>query len=327
MRSLIYLKNNSERLDRYLSSIFEYISRSQFKHIINDGHVTINGKIAKNSSTLNYDDKIIISSFEVSSSNEIAITPEKIDLNIIYEDEDLLVINKEAGIVVHPGAGNFTGTLANGIQYYLDDTSKVGKRAGIVHRLDKETTGIIVVAKNNFSLMKLSEQFYNREVNKEYIAFSLGKIPEEGKIEGYLSRNSRNRKIYSLTNNSNQGRFSLTTYKRLMYRPPVSIVKLFPQTGRTHQLRVHLKSIGRPIIADKSYSGGRDKIKSFHSDYSQFLKRVYKIINRVALHAYKLEIRHPVSMEKMIFKADVPNDMKLVENLIKNMDISYEDSQ
>jgi len=327
VESIRYLQNSSDRIDTFLSSVYKNISRSQFKYIIKEGHVTINGKVAKSSSILNFNDKISISNFEVSNNNNNEIEPEKISLDIIFEDDDILVINKKSGIIVHPGAGNYNGTIANGIQYYLRNSKKNIKRAGIVHRLDKETSGVLIIAKNNFSLMNLSEQFYNREVHKEYIAFALGEVPLQGEIKGYLSRNNRNRKIFSFTSNELKGRFSHTVYRRLFYNHPISIVKLFPSTGRTHQIRAHLKSIGKPIIADSSYSGGKEVIKSFHSDYSSFLKRIYKIINRVALHAYKLEIRHPVSMKKMVFKVDLPNDMMLAKKLIKNMDFDHENSQ
>jgi len=294
------------------------ISRSKIQNLIEDGMITVNGKNVKRSTTLKNNDKIIILSLEDKIDKDFHIYPEKIDLDILYEDDDILVINKQSGIVVHPGAGNYRGTLANGLKYYLNNSVSKLDRVGIVHRLDKETSGVMVIAKNSFSLMNLSHQFYNREVKKEYIAFTFGKIPNQGEIKGYLLRNSKNRKIYSLKKDKGIGRYSSTLFKRVYYKPPISIVNLYPITGRTHQLRAHLKSIGRPIISDISYSGGQKNIKSYHSHYTAFLKRIFNNINRVALHAYKLEITHPTLKKEMSFKVDMPYDMKRVEEIIKD---------
>ena len=235
---------------------------------------------------------------------------------ILYEDNSLAVINKPVGLVVHPGSGNRSGTLLNGLVYHFKQLSRTGShRPGIVHRLDKDTSGIIVIAKNDKIHDALSQQFNLRTVKKEYLALAWGKLDKQGVIEGNINRHPKNRQLFTIVDNV--GRDSFTQYKLDEYLAPLSLVKLYPKTGRTHQLRVHLKSIGHPIFCDASYGGGAKYAKSFHIRYTQLINRLFKVINRVALHAHMITICHPDTHEKMTFEAPLPQDLQNALEILK----------
>ena len=303
------------RLDQYLTEKLPDLSRSKIQNFIKLGQVKIDGKAVKPSLILQGDEKIECR-FEPELRNE-ELAAESMDLDIIHEDDDLAVINKPSGLVVHPGSGNHSGTLLNGLIHHFDQLSRTDSfRPGIVHRLDKDTSGVILIAKNDKTHNVLSEQFNQRMVKKEYFALAWGHIEEKGVIQGEIGRHHRNRKLFTMVENG--GRDSLTRFELLEYFPPLSWVKLYPETGRTHQLRVHLKSIGHPIFGDGAYGGGQKNAKSFHVKYTQILNRVNKTIKRVALHAHKLEITHPGTGEKLNFEAPVPLDLQSALDLLKN---------
>jgi len=303
------------RLDQYLVEKLSGYSRSKIQNYIKSGQVTINGETGKPSLILRGNETVECH-FEPGMDDE-SIIPEKISLDIIYEDNHLVVINKRAGMVVHPGSGNHTGTLLNGILYHFKELSRQEtSRPGIVHRLDKDTSGVILVAKNDQSHNQLGKQFDQRQVKKEYIALAWGELEAEGIIEGKIGRHPRNRQIFTVVPNG--GRASLTHFERDEYLAPLSVVTLQPETGRTHQLRVHLKFISHPIFGDVVYGGGATYAKSFHVKYTQVINRLLKTIPRVALHAKKLEISHPITGKKMSFSAPIPTDFKTAIEILRN---------
>ncbi len=314
--TLKFVADSSEiRLDVFLSDKLEKISRSKIQTLIKKGKITVDNVKSKPSSLLK-GGEVIDCIIEFESPPE-DLVPEQMDLNILYEDKFLAVINKPAGLVVHPGSGNFTGTLANGLLHHFQNLSKLNPaRPGIVHRLDKDTTGVIVIAKTDFVHHKLGEQFASRKVEKVYKALVWGKLENKGEISGLIGRHPTNRLAFAM--DTENGRESLTNYKMEAYYPPISLVNLYPKTGRTHQLRVHLQSIGHPILNDDLYSGGKNKIKSFHEKYSKLLHSVLKKINRFALHAFSLEITHPETMKKMKWETPIPEDMLTVIETLNN---------
>ncbi len=301
------------RLDVFIAKKLPQYSRSKIKSFISRGFVTVNGHISKASQTLKGNEHIHC---EFVNEEIIEVKAEPIDLDVVYEDEHLIVINKPSGLVVHPASGNWTGTLVNGLMYHFNklSTGSDSIRPGIVHRLDKETTGVILVAKTDEVHMNLSEQFENRTVQKQYKAIVWGRTDDEGEIEGLIGRHSKNRQAFDMVNSN--GKYSFTHYKTDNYKAPLSVVNLFPKTGRTHQLRVHLKSIGHPIFADELYSGGKKRIKSYHTQYTMLLNRLFKNMNRVALHAEKIEIKHPANGEKVVFEAPIPDDMIRIQSIL-----------
>ena len=309
------VNQNPIRLDQYLTQKLPEYSRSKIQQYIKLGQVTINGEVSKPSSILQGNEKVECNFEPI--AGEIDIIPEKIDLNILYEDDHLVVVNKPTGLVVHPGSGNYSGTLLNGLKYHFNSLSRSdSQRPGIVHRLDKETSGVILIAKTDKAHDHLSSQFSERAVRKEYMALAWGKMDEEGIIRGEISRHPGNRQIFKVVDSD--GRDAHTHYELLEHLAPLSLVKLLPKTGRTHQLRVHLKSIGHPIFGDSAYGGGMKLAKSFHVKYTQILNRLGKIINRVALHAQLLEIIHPETKGKILFEAPLPGDMQKGLEILRN---------
>ena len=236
------------------------------------------------------------------------------ELNIIFEDKHIIVINKAAGLVVHPGAGNHSGTLLNGVIDKIDSSS-FESTPGLVHRLDKETSGVIIIAKNYRTHSFLSKQFEERSVKKIYYALVWGNLERGGTIKGNIIRNPRDRKSFILT--TAPGRDSSTDFKIISNMGPISYIELEPKTGRTHQIRVHMKSVGHPILSDRTYSGGKSMIKSYHVNYTNILKRAINKIDRVALHAKSIEIIHPSTKKKQKFTAPVPDDMKDTIKILK----------
>ena len=307
---------SSQRLDKVLVSKLEGYSRTQIKTLILNGNVCLDEKEIKDPSYItkeneNYFINIIL-------KQETKHSAENIDLNIIFEDEDLIVINKPPNLVMHPAPGNESGTLVNALMHYtnnqlsnLDDNS----RPGIVHRLDKDTSGILVVAKNNNVHINLAEQFKEHTISRRYKAIVWG-TPDNQSIEGYIERNKKNRKKMSL-NNKGFGKYSKTDIKLEKTFGIASLVDCHLHTGRTHQIRLHLTSKNSPIIGDKIY--GKSKINQFGKDKNTFNKfMILKNFERQALHAYHLGFDHPTSKKRMDFDIEIPEDFKnLIELLLK----------
>ena len=303
------------RLDQYLSKQLPNFSRSKIQYHIRMGQVTIDGKKVKSSLILQGNETIICC-FE-DKDDDIPLAAEKMNLNIIYEDDCFAAINKPAGLVVHPGSGNYSGTLLNGLLYHFHELSMLNSsRPGIVHRLDKETSGVILIAKQDQFHENLSKQFHDGKVKKKYKALVWGRLSKDGIIDKKISRHPKDRKIFSVTSGS--GKDSFTYYRLDEYFPPISLVDLFPKTGRTHQLRVHLNHIGHPIFGDTNYGGGMKNAKSFHVKYTQIINRLCKVISRVSLHARSIEIKHPKTKKNMNFIAPIPKDFTDAMNILQN---------
>ena len=299
-----------------LVSKLEGYSRTQIKTLILNGNVSLDEKEIKDPSYItkeneNYSINIIL-------KKEVKHSAENIELNIIFEDEDLIIINKPPNLVMHPAPGNESGTLVNALMHYtnnqlsnLDNNS----RPGIVHRLDKDTSGILVVAKNNYVHINLAEQFKEHTISRRYKAIVWG-TPDNQSIEGYIERNRKNRKKMSL-NNKGFGKYSKTDIKLEKTFGIASLVDCHLHTGRTHQIRLHLTSKNSPIIGDKIY--GKSKINQFGKDKNTFNKfMILKNFNRQALHAYHLGFDHPTSKKRMDFDIEIPEDFKnLIELLLK----------
>ena len=312
---------NNPRLDKFLAAKFNDITRTQIKKIIISKNLSINNKIVCSpSQKVRIGDKI---SFSISENKNEFIKPEKIKINIVYEDNDLIVLDKPSGIVVHPGAGNKSGTLVNGLVYHynknLSDLNGI-YRPGIVHRIDKETSGLIVVAKNNFSHAKLAKQFSDHTIKRKYLALIWGVLrPLKGKIITLISRSKKNRQLMAVSEIS--GKKAITNYKTLKVFandeiPKISLVECVLETGRTHQIRVHLSHKGNGLIGDKKY--GKQKKMKFKK-INKKVEEVLKNFNRQALHAQSLGFTHPSKNRQIEFGSKLPQDFKKILDILEKL--------
>jgi 23S rRNA pseudouridine1911/1915/1917 synthase len=309
----IQVETSGDRVDAFLSHKFPEISRSKIQKYIKDGSIKVSGEKVKPSWILSEGEELV---GNIKPAVVVQLEPENIPLDIMFEDEHYIVVNKKSGLIVHPGSGIKSGTLVNALLYHFNQLSNINTiRPGIVHRLDKETTGLILIAKSDIAHKKMSKLFEQREIRKIYKAITWGKPNDRDTIDTNICRNPAERTLF--TTSRTKGKEAHTIYKRDAHYPPLSVVSVGLKTGRTHQIRVHMKSIGHPIICDDDYYGGKKRIKSFHSKYSQLLSRVFNKINRVALHAELLEFIHPVSGEKIKIVAPLPDDMKNVISILK----------
>ena len=316
--NLIVDKNNqNKRVDIFLSKYEEKISRTKIKNLIEKGYLEINNlKVLEPSKKVNIKDKIKL---EVPELKKLEIKPYKYKLDIIYEDNDVMVINKPAGLVVHPGAGNLDNTLVNAlINYDKKNLSSINGelRPGIVHRLDKDTSGVIIVAKNNFAHTHLSKQFNEHSIDRKYIAIVWGKLrPQKGEIKTFITRSSKNRQLMDVS--QTKGKLAITNYKTIeIYEnarvPTLSLVEYRLKTGRTHQIRVHMKFKGNPILGDKSYKKKLKKLKDVDPELNEIIKK----IDRQCLHAKSLGFLHPTKNQRLFFESKLPNDLhKIVKKL------------
>ena len=312
---------NNSRLDKFLAAKFSDITRTQIKKIIISKNLSINNKIVSSpSQKVRIGDKI---SFSISENKNEYIKPEKMKIDIVYEDNDLIVLDKPSGIVVHPGAGNKSGTLVNGLVYHynknLSDLNGI-YRPGIVHRIDKETSGLIVVAKNNFSHAKLAKQFSDHTIKRKYLALIWGVLrPLKGKIITLISRSKKNRQLMAVSEIS--GKKAITNYKTLKVFandeiPKISLVECVLETGRTHQIRVHLSHKGNGLIGDKKY--GKQKKMKFKK-INKKVEKVLKSFDRQALHAQSLGFTHPSKNRQIEFGSKLPQDFKKILDILEKL--------
>ncbi|SVA77302.1 uncharacterized protein METZ01_LOCUS130156 [marine metagenome] len=302
-------------MDRFISDQLDTVSRTMIQNHIRSGAVVVNGKQVKSNYLLVLNDRINIA-LKTRKERELDVLPETMDLNIIHEDDSIIVINKPAGLVVHPGIGNESGTLVNGLIDQFSQLSNVNGtiRKGIVHRLDADTSGIIIIAKTNDSHSHLANQFKNRTIKKEYRALTWGVWDEvSGKIDQNIKRSRSDPRIYCVDQN---GKNSITNYLILEQYRYYSYVAFMPMTGRTHQIRVHAAWSGHPIFGDEKYGGGMNKCKGFLSDIRKHLFEVMTIFGHQALHAYKLECKHPKTDQQINFTAPLPDTfVNLIESI------------
>jgi 23S rRNA pseudouridine1911/1915/1917 synthase len=302
------------RLDKYLFSRLEHTSRTRIQSAAIAGNILVNNNPVKSSYRVKPDDLIQI--VLPAPPREIELIPEDIPVNIIYEDDDIIVVNKESGMVVHPAYGNYTGTLVNALMWHFRDLPlfQSGElRPGLVHRIDKNTSGVLVVAKNELALNRLSRQFFERTTDRLYVALVWGiPDPPEGTITGHVGRNVRDRKIMQVFQDGSQGKPAITHYKVVEDLGYISVVECKLDTGRTHQIRVHFSFIKHPLFNDDEYGGDRIIKGTIFTRYQQFVKNCFKILPRQALHAKSLSFDHPVTGERLFFDSELPDDMKQV---------------
>jgi len=300
-----------ERLDLFLTHAIENATRSKVQKLIDANLVTVNGAIVKANYQVKPSD-IIEATHPISPRPEDT-EPEDIPLDIIYEDDYLLVINKPAGMVAHPAYANYTGTLVNALLHHTKKLSDVNEpgRPGIIHRLDKDTSGLLVVAKDDFTHAKIAEQFSKRTVDREYHAICWGKFKEKkGEINFNIVRSKKDRKKFSIS--ENEGRTALTLYEVLEEFEFTSYLKINLKTGRTHQIRVHLSGIGKPVFGDPTYSGRQVNYGSDQPKIKARVQNLLDIMPRQALHAKTVGFYHPAEKKKMFFDSEIPDDMKLL---------------
>lgn len=302
------------RIDKFLMNRLEGATRNKVQQAIDEGFILVNDATVKANYKVRPNDTIVV--FETRRPESQEVIPEDMPLNIAYEDDSLMIINKPAGMVVHPGCGNYSGTLVNGLSYYLQkENVEISNlhRVGLVHRIDKDTTGLIVIGKTEEAMHKLAAQFKKHTVYRRYIALVWGDLPEdEGTIEAHIGRNLRFRKIMDAFPDGDHGKEAITHYKVLERFNYVTLTELRLETGRTHQIRVHMKLIGHPLFNDATYGGDRIVKGTVFSKYKQFIDNCFTMLPRHALHAKELGFTHPVTNEKVHFSSELPGDMAQV---------------
>ncbi len=300
------------RIDKYLMNHLENASRNKIQIAGKAGNILVNNKSVKSNYKVKPND--IISIVMAHPTKEIEIIPENIPLTILYEDKDIIVVNKEAGMVVHPAHGNFNGTLVNALMYYFQNSSEnKDVKPMLVHRIDKDTTGILLVAKNELSQTKLAKQFFNHTIDRKYIALVWGDFKEDrGTITGNIGRSPKDRRVMTVFTDGEHGKHAVTHYKVLERFGYVSLVECKLETGRTHQIRSHFKYIGHPLFNDKKYGGDIILKGTTFTKYKQFVNNCFKILPRQALHAKSLGFVHPTTGKYLYFDSDLAYDMKKV---------------
>ena len=304
------------RIDKYLMQRIEGATRNKIQQAINAGLVTVNKKPVKQNYKIKGLDEIIV--FSDMSPEDTDVVPEKMELNIVFEDDDVMIINKPAGMVVHPGSGNYSGTLLNGVAWYLQqnipDLSEENlPRFGLVHRIDKNTSGLLVLAKNKTAMSHLAKQFFDHTVKRKYIALVWGDVKNDsGTIVAHVGRNLRFRKLFEAYPEGDHGKEAITHYKVIERFNYVTLVECVLETGRTHQIRVHMKYIGHPLFADDFYGGDKIVKGTVFSKYKQFVDNCFAICSRQALHAKTLGFIHPSTKKEMLFESELAEDMKRV---------------
>lgn len=307
------------RIDKFLQlRMDKKASRNKIQNAIKAGAVLVNNKLIKVNYKVKPLDKIEV--VMPKSKQAQNLIPEPLPLNIVYEDDAVMVINKEAGMVVHPGCGNYSGTLVHGLLHHFGQlpvnksgsgvSEEAANRPGLVHRIDKNTSGLMVVAKTEYAMTHLAKQFFNHTVLRRYQALVWGDFDEnEGTITGHIARNKRNRKIMDVYPEGDYGKHAVTHYKVLERMGYVSLVECRLETGRTHQIRVHFKYIKHPLFNDQEYGGNRIVKGTVYSKYKQFVDNAFKLLQRQALHAKILGFVHPNTGENLYFESELPSDM------------------
>ncbi|MCC6372440.1 MAG: RluA family pseudouridine synthase [Bacteroidia bacterium] len=309
------------RIDKFLMITLPNTTRTKIQHACEAGMVLVNGKATKSNYKIKPFDEISIM-LTVPPRN-VEIVPENSPIDITFEDDFLCIVNKKPGMVVHPAYGNYTGTLVNALAFHFDNLPKTRTklnndlyldRPGLVHRIDKNTSGIIIIAKTELAMTRLAKDFFDRTMDRKYVALCWGDLKQDsGTIVGNVGRDLRDRKkMYTFPEGSEHGKHAVTHYKVLERFGYITLVECKLETGRTHQIRVHFKSIGHPLFNDNEY-GGDVILKGINSGkYKQFVQNCFELLPRQALHAKTLGISHPISGEKLFFDSEIPADMQAV---------------
>ena len=298
------------RIDKFITSHQEDTSRHRVQQAIRLGYVLVNDKPVKANYIVRPCDVVkFVMPYE---RRGLEILPENIPLDIVYEDNDVLVVNKPAGMVVHPGHGNYSGTLVNALTWYLHlSPQEQDERMGVlVHRIDKDTSGLLVVAKNPAAQLDLARQFFEHSIDRVYTAVVWGNIPEdEGTIEGTIGRNLNDRLRFCVYEDPEKGKWAVTHWRVLERMGFITVVECRLETGRTHQIRVHMASTGHPLFNDERYGGAEIRQGTIYAKYKQFIQNCFTLCPRQALHARTLGFTHPVTKERLHFEAALPDDM------------------
>jgi 23S rRNA pseudouridine1911/1915/1917 synthase len=311
------------RIDKFLFHRLESTSRNKLQQAAKAGNILVNGKAVKPNYRVKPSDEIsIVMAYPV---REIELIPEDIPINVVFEDDHILVLNKETGMCVHPGYGNYTGTLVNALMHRFKDLPVFeGEtiRPWLVHRLDKNTSGIMIVGKTEFSQARLAKMFFDRDIDRIYNALVWGDIKEdEGTITGHIGRSLKNRKVMDIFPNGEYGKHAITHYKVLERFGYVTLVQCKLETGRTHQIRAHFKFIGHPLFNDETYGGDKILKGTTFTKYKQFVNNCFQIMPRHGLHAKTLGFKHPVNGENMFFDSELAPDMMQVIEKWRNYSI------
>jgi 23S rRNA pseudouridine1911/1915/1917 synthase len=297
------------RVDKFLMNFIENATRNKIQQAAKQGHIWVNGTIVKQNYKVKAGDEVKVM-FE-HPPYEFLLTPEDIPLDIVYEDDALLVVNKPAGMVVHPGHGNYSGTLINALVHHFDNLpNNSSERPGLVHRIDKDTSGLLVIAKTELAMTHLAQQFFEKSSEREYVALVWGNVEEdEGTVEGHIGRNPKNRLQMVVFPEGDEGKEAVTHYKVLERLGYVTLISCKLETGRTHQIRVHMKYIGHTLFNDERYGGDKILKGTTFTKYKQFVENAFKTLPRQALHAKTLGFEHPKTGEFMRFESELPQDM------------------
>ncbi len=302
------------RIDKFLHNRIEGATRNKIQQALEDGMVLVNGQPVKSNYKVRPGDDLLV--YDTRKPESAEVIAQEMPLDIVYEDDHLLVVNKPAGMVVHPGCGNYEGTLINGLAFYLgaealdsDDLPRVG----LVHRIDKDTSGLLLIAKTPDAMVKLAAQFKAHTVHRRYIALVWGDLTEDGgTINVPVGRDLRFRKIMATFPDGDHGKEAITHYTVLRRFHYVTLAEMRLETGRTHQIRIHMKSIGHPLFNDATYGGDRIVKGTVFTKYKQFVENCFETLPRQALHARELGFRHPATGEEMFFEAPLPDDFRQV---------------
>ena len=296
------------RVDKFLMNRIENATRNKIQQAATAGYIHVNDQAVKSNYRVKAGDVVRV--FLAHPPHEDLLVPEDMPLDIVFEDDSLLVVNKAAGIVVHPGHGNYTGTLINGLIYHFDQLPKnSNNRPGLVHRIDKDTSGLLVVAKTDKAMAHLAQQFHNKTSERQYLALVWGDVADEkGMVDGHLGRDPKNRLLMTVFPDGDQGKVAITHYEVVERFGYVTLIKCVLETGRTHQIRAHMKHIGHTLFNDSRYGGNKILKGTTFTKYKQFVDNSFKQLPRQALHAQTLGFVHPETKEKMSFEAPLPDD-------------------
>lgn len=301
------------RIDKFLMHRVENASRNRIQNAIELGNVLVNDKTIKASYKVKPFD--VISVVLPHPPRDTEVYPENMALDIVYEDDDVLMVNKPAGMVVHPGYNNYTGTLVNGLVYHFQQLPTLpgnDGRPGLVHRIDKDTSGLLLISKNEKAMTLLARQFYEHTIARRYIALVWGDLAEDGTVTGYIGRSLNDRRVMAVYDDPEKGKWSVTNYKVLERLNYVTLIECRLETGRTHQIRAHMKHIGHTLFSDSVYGGDKILKGTMFGKYKQFVENCFELMPRQALHAHSLGFLHPTLKKEVYFETELPDDFASV---------------